>query len=745
MKRNVLFYILLLFAPLSLSAYHIIGGEITYQCLGNDEYRFTMKIYRDCSDPRGDQFDARAPVTIYRGNLDPYDQVQHIYASLRPNIRTLPVDNGNPCLEVPPGLCVQEGIYIFTATLPAINESYHIVYQRCCRNASIDNIQRPDDIGATFTVELTPDAQGACNSSPVFNNFPPIVICNNEPLVFDHSAFDMDGDQIVYEFCTPLQGGGTRGFRGGGSATACDGFRPDPACPPPFPGVSFIAPPYTAQQPMGGNPVIQIDANTGVITGRPLLQGQFVVGVCATEYRNGKAISSIRRDFQFNVANCEPTVVARMDADEVIGFDSFLISSCGENQVFIENTSYQQSAIDDYVWNFDVNGQTLSNSSWSPTIDFPGPGSYPGQLLLNPNSNCGDTAFVTVQIFPELVADFDFEYDTCIAGPVQFTDLSSVDNTEVVAWQWQFGDQSNGNTKNPSHLYLQPGNIRVQLEVTDENECVDVVSRNVSYFPVPNLIIISPSDFIGCNPGTIFFDNLSFPIDETYDINWDFGDGSFSDRISPTHTFRQEGVFDVSVEITSPIGCLTDTLFEKLIEIQASPIADFSYSPGNLSRFNNTVSFTDQSVNAIFREWLFDGTNRSTELNPVVTFRDTGVHEVRLVVRHEQGCKDTAYAYLDVIPDVTFFMPTAFSPNDDGENDVFKGVGVLEGIKEYQLRIWNRWGEMVYESTEPNAGWNGRKYNDGAPAPPGVYVVMVRYREPRGEIVEAQSTVMLIR
>ena len=742
-------HIFLLFLSLVLGAdlfaYHIIGGEVTYQCLGNNMYRFTMKIYRDCSDPRGDQFDRRAPVTIYTGNVEPYTQFKHQYVNLSPNVRNLPVENGNPCLEVPPGICVQEGIYIFEVELPTINESYHMVYQRCCRNSSINNILRPDDIGATFTVEVTPEAQSQCNSSPVFNNFPPLVICNNEPINFDHSAFDMDGDQIVYEFCTPLQGGGTGGARGGGSASACDGFRPDPGCPPPFASVPFVSPTYTAQKPMGGSPLIQIDANTGIITGTPRAQGQYVVGVCATEYRNGRAISTIRRDFQFNVTNCDPTVVARMNADEIMGFDSFFINSCGENEIYIENTSYQRNSIDNHFWSFRMDGQDVTNSAWSPTITFPGPGLYDGLLVLNPNSNCGDSAFVTVEIFPELTADFSFAYDTCIAGPVQFTDLSFVDNTDIVTWDLRFGDQTFGTDQNPRHVYREPGDIRVQLKVIDENNCVEFVEKYVSYFPVPNLIIIAPSDFIGCNPGRIFFDNLSFPIDDTYDIIWDFGEGNSSSDISPTHTFRTDGVFDVSVQITSPIGCTTDTTFNQLIEIQPSPVADFIYSPGYLSRFNNTVQFTDQSRDAIFWEWMFDNAIRSTELNPVVTFRDTGVHEVRLVVRHEQGCRDTAFALLDVIPEISYFLPTAFTPNDDSSNDLYTGVGITDGIREFRLQVWNRWGEVVFETDDPKEGWNGRKYNDADPVPAGVYVIVVRYKEPRGKMVEKQGTITVLR
>ncbi|MEZ5058141.1 MAG: PKD domain-containing protein [Saprospiraceae bacterium] len=733
---------LLFFFFIKMDAYHIIGGDISYQCLGNDRYRFTMKIYRDCSDPRGDQFDSRAPVTVYLGNGEPYTQFLHEYVSIRPNIRNIPADNGNPCLQVPSGICVQEGIYLFELTLPRSTMSYHIVYQRCCRNATIQNIQRPDDIGATFAIEITPYAQEVCNSSPVFNNFPPVVICNNEPLGFDHSAFDLDGDQIVYEFCSPLVGGGS-GF--GSGANDCDGFRPDPACPPPFMNVNFVSPTYSAAQPMAGNPIISINASTGLITGTPKLLGQFVVGVCATEYRNGRPLSRIRRDFQFNVANCQPTVVARMESDEVLSSDSFLIKSCGENLIQINNQSFQRNFINDYLWEFEINGQTITDNNWSPTIDFPGPNTYFGKLLLNPNSNCGDTAYVEIRVFPELTADFSFEYDTCISGPVTFTNLSQVDNTDIDIHNWSFGDAQFSSERSPKHIYRDPGNLPVNLTVIDENGCEDEISKLVSYFPVPNLIIISPSDFIGCNPGKIFFNNLSFPIDETYQIRWDFGDGNFSDEISPTHIFNTDGIFDVKVDITSPIGCRTDTTFANLIEIQASPVADFNFSPSYLSRLNNTVYFTDQSLNSIAREWLFDNETRTTELNPVVTFRDTGLHEVRLVVRHEQGCKDTLYRYLDVIPDVTFFLPTAFSPNNDSQNDEFTGVGIMDGVKEFQLNIWNRWGELIFQTTDPREGWNGLKNNSGRAVPAGVYVVQVKYKEPRGKLVEQQGTVTVVR
>jgi hypothetical protein len=134
------------------------------------------------------------------------------------------------------------------------------------------------------------------------------VVCVNNPLKFDHSAYDKEGDLLVYSFCDPLSGGG----RGGGGGN-CNSVTPTPDCPPPFTPVAFRAPQYTYLFPMGGNPPVTINSLTGQISGEPNTIGQFVVSVCVSEYRNGVLLSTLRRDFQFNVASCQGTVVARLN------------------------------------------------------------------------------------------------------------------------------------------------------------------------------------------------------------------------------------------------------------------------------------------------------------------------------------------------------------------------------------------------------------------------------------------------
>lgn len=732
----------------TLQARHIVGGVMTYECLGGNNYAFTLKVYRDCNCTDCANFDPFALIAVYRcGGTTPCSSLGQGSFFRRIDVpleQSRDVDAPDyPCL-IPPDVCVQEGVYRFNLNLPGSAESYHVSYQRCCRNITINNIFNPESSGATYSVEITPTSQQLCNSSPEFDNFPPTVICANQPLIFDHSATDPDGDQLVYGFCTPLLGGGQI-TTPPAAASSCAGAYPDPACPPPYGTVAFAVPTYTSNAPMGGNPVVSIDANTGIITGTPTVQGQFVVGVCVSEFRNGVLLSRILRDFQFNVASCDPQVIAEVAADEVLGDREFVVNSCGNNTVTFDNESYLEQFIDTHRWEFLINDTTRTFSAWNPTVTFPGVGQYMGTLMLNPGTNCADTATIFVNVFPEIRADFEFAYDTCVAGPVEFTDLSTTGSCCLTGWRWDFGDTESSTLQDPFHNYRIAGALPVTLTVRDTNGCEDDLTRILNYFPVPALIVVSPSEANGCAPVSVFFDNLSFPINESYDIVWNFGDGGTSGEISPTYTYESPGTFTVSVDITSPIGCQTDTTFNNLITVRPSPVAGFSYTPERPSSLLPTVTFMDESQGAIRWFWDFDNGATSSLPSPVYTYRDTGVYEVRQIVTHASGCKDTLIRIIDILPEVRYFLPNAFTPNNDSQNDGFKGVGIMDGATGFRLSIWNRWGEMVFETSNPDDAWNGRKNNTGEEVPQGVYVVLVTYREPRGKLIEIKGFATLVR
>ncbi|MBK9015607.1 MAG: PKD domain-containing protein [Saprospiraceae bacterium] len=747
MKYLYLLAILMIVSAPAFSK-HIIGGVFAYACNGGGDYTFTLKMYRDCSDPTGAYFDNNAPFSIYKQEADgTYTLLTTIFRNPQVVEDLDPADN--PCVTIPPNVCVQEGIYTFDYQFtdwPSAS-SYHISYQRCCRNATVSNIETPDEVGATFTVELTPAAQVLCNNSPTFNSFPPIVICVNEPLVFDHSATDAEGDQLVYEFCAPLLGGG-QGGPGGGGNQSCFGITPNPACPPPYTEASFVNPPYSPLNPMGGSPQMVINPLTGMLTGTPNVQGQFVVAVCVKEYRNGQLLSVIRRDFQFNVAVCQQLVDANLNTPGLtsIGPDYFL-NTCYNLDIPFQNLSTNNTFVDSVQWEFDINGNTEIYTTWDVILHFPEAGQYEGRLVLNPGSECNDTANIFVEIYPEIVADFDYEYDTCVAGPVSFLDRSAILGAgQIVKWKWDLDPTvTDSIQRNPVHVYETPGTTFVKLEVENEHGCKDDTIRSVVYQPVPAIILVKPNDTISCAPATVFFNNQSSPIDANYDIQWSFGDGESGTDISPTHTYLDTGTFDVRLEITSPIGCYTDTTFSQLVHILSPPVADFSFDPTNPDNFNPVVNFFDESTDAKYWDWYVDGKLVAQMPDFTYTFPDTGLHEVTLIVVHPEKCLDTLVQYVDVVPEVTFYMPNAFTPNEDTVNDYFLGTGVTRGVTNYSLAIWDRYGQKIFETERIDEPWNGQVGNQGKPALNGLYVYVVSFTGPRGEPFEYRGYATLLR
>jgi len=740
-KRRSITFLTMLFVVTSLSARHIIGGEITYECLGEENYRITMHVYRDCDCNNCATLGA-ADFAIYLcGKTIACESLTQ--ASPFTTIEDVPPPE-NPCIIMLPFVCVEEGIYRFEVHLPLSEETYHIVYQRCCRNETITNIINPSDAGATFSVEILPLAQEECNNSPVFNDFPPTVICVNKQLNFDHSATDPDGDQVVYSLCSPLLGGGPIGVGIPGDETQCGGVRPSPPCPPPFDDVPFVFPVYDAQFPMAGNPVVSIDPNTGMINGVPEIRGQFVIGVCATEFRDGELMGSIRRDFQFNVIFCEAIVEAKIEADERPSFNEFVVNSCGGPTVNFVNQSTREVFINEWMWQFEIDSQIQTFPEWNPTVVFPETNrEYEGRLFLNPGTECGDSAIIHVRIFPEIQADFSFTIDSCSVSTAAFTDRSFIEAGQI-SYSWNFGDGDNSTNINPLHEYSFPGEFPVTLTIADTNNCEDSHTQIISYFPIPPIEVI-PNSVLGCAPFEVFFDNNSTPINEDYDIIWNFGDGQTDTNFSPGHTFTDTGTFTISLAITSPNGCSADSVFEDWIQVLTSPVADFTFTPERPSNISPTVEFLEQSTNGIAWEWDFGGAGISSEPNPTFTFPDTGLHTIHLIVLHQSGCTDTIVKQLDIIPEVRYFLPNAFTPNADGVNDDFRGNGQLEGIRNFRFTIWSRWGQLLFETNNPNEAWEGRNNNVGEVLPNGVYTYWITFTGPRGKKFERKGFATLIR
>jgi hypothetical protein len=273
---------------IELKATHIVGGEMSYTFVTRQDtnrYTFKMKVYRDIITAQvGAVLDPTANITIsQQGRI-----IRTFGASLL-DIKLLDLPQIS-WLMVPTNFGVEVGSYEWTMNLPVSTQSYTIAYQRCCRNTTVQNIVRPNEVGATYSVEITPEAQRLGNSSPVFGKFPPLFICAQEPINVLQNATDIDGDRLVYRLCSAFEGG-----------TIANSTL---ATPPPFIPIPYV-PTYSANQPMTGVPPLSIDSLTGRIIGRPDRIGQFIVTYCVEEYRNNVLLSKIYRDFQFNVVPCQ--------------------------------------------------------------------------------------------------------------------------------------------------------------------------------------------------------------------------------------------------------------------------------------------------------------------------------------------------------------------------------------------------------------------------------------------------------
>ncbi|MGB1217739.1 MAG: PKD domain-containing protein, partial [Saprospiraceae bacterium] len=339
--------------------------------------------------------------------------------------------------------------YIDTLNLPFRTGGYQLAYQRCCRNQTIVNIVAPLATGATYYNYISEEALLGCNSSAVFNQWPPNYICVDEPIRFDHSATDIDGDSIVYRMCTPFLGANQ------------DTPRPQPPFNPPYDSITWIDPPYNVANMMGGVP-LEIDPNTGLLTGTPNTIGQFVVGVCVEEYRDGILISTTKRDFQYNTGICGEAI------------SSFFAPEVDCDGFSVDFTNQSDNATEFY-WNFGDPNTTSDVSILSnPSYVYPDTGLYEIMLIADPNDLCSDTTYTTVSVqYPSLFVDFDMEIiDGCIfPAEIIFTDITYDTISTPVEWEWLFSDGTVSNEQNPVWIITDGGNYTATLTVTSENGC----------------------------------------------------------------------------------------------------------------------------------------------------------------------------------------------------------------------------------------------------------------------------------
>lgn len=316
---------------------------------------------------------------------------------------------------------------------------------------------------------------------------------------------------------------------------------------------------------------------------------------------------------------------------------------------------------------------------------------------------------------------------------------------------WDFGDGTT--STNPSigqHVYSAEGTYVITLTVSN-GACVAQHVQSVTIKPVPPVLDFTYNPDRGCAPLTVTFTNTSLYADpSTY--YWEFGENQGTSRaVNPTYTYNEPGVYSVTLSATNASGETVTITKHAIIEVYPRPSAQFGLKPRVIYVPGGTLYTDNQSFGATHYLWDFGDGSTSTEYEPSHTYNDAGKgsFDVSLIAYNDLGCSDTLKmdAAIQVLDGGRLLIPNAFTPslsgpgNTSGHNDVF--MPLMQGITEYQLMVFNRWGELLFETRDPSQGWDG--YYKGKLCQQDVYVYKIQAKFADGETVTRIGDVNLLR
>jgi len=699
-------------------SFHIVGGEMIYNDLGNGKYEIILKIYRDCAAINASQFDGlpnypTALLTVYDGS----NTYVGVYDIGFPVITPVPPAFNNPCILAPNSICIEQGVYTYTLDLPPKAGGYTVVYQRCCRNSIIENLLTPDGQGATYFAEIPGPEDAVSNNSPRFSKFPPIYICRNVPLKFDHSAIDPDGDQLVYSLCAPYAGLdgccaslGQQTPQAGGTCISPPASCPTQATPPPYTNVLYIAP-YNGTYPIDANPSFAINPVTGELSGTPTLTGQYVVGIRVEEYRNNKLLNSHFRDFQFTVIGCTVNVLSVV-ADQK--------QQCQGQTIAFTNQSINNSASPVYHWDFGVPTLNSDTSNiFSPTYLYPDTGIYMLTLITNPGKPCTDTLKKPVYVYPPLKINFMSPNKQCfLNNSFNFKTLGVY--LPQTTYLWDFTSSATPSTsalKDPFGVHFTQGGLYLVKLQAKQFACRDSFADSVRVIRRPQAKINNLQNGL-CDPALVGFSNGSSS-DLPLSYSWNFSNGKTSNLFEPTQLFTPSGIYAATLTVKTTQLC-ADTSIATIsnILVNPKPVAAFTITPKETSIFDPDISVksfeSDSPINLVF---TFGDGQSSTASQNLHTYSDFGNYKITEIVTNGFGCVDSTSDIVKILPEFRFWIPNCFTPDDDSLNDFFMPKTI--GVTHYEMEIFNRWGQKIFRTTNTEEGWNG-SYR-GSPSPQGIY------------------------
>ncbi len=486
--KKILAILFILCGSVPLYAAHIKGGEMFYVYLGpgstagTSRYEVSLKLYIDCEANSPGQLDPSVPLTVFsRANNVQVGPPTTAPMKSENIIRFDPASN--PCISnAPVDVCYRIRIYSAIIELPDSPDGYTIAFQRCCRIDRIVNLVSPSNaVGATYKCEIpgtsfTVSPEAYKNSSPRFSTNDAVAVCSGSPFTISYAVSEPDLiDSIEYTFCNGFQGAS----QGNPSPTS--------AAKPPYPSLQYQSP-FNGSAPFG--PQVTIDPSTGLVTGTapafitdPSARNQYVLTVCAYEFRQGVLINIHRKDIHVKVSDCIP-LNAQLKPD---------YSYCDDFNVTFRNELVNPPG-SIYIWQYGDNTKADTSSDTYGTVQhqYADTGSYAVKVKVILAGQCIDSTVTIARVYPGFYPGFT-NLGSCKFTPFQFTDTTRSRYGAASVWSWNFGDETTtadtSSIRNPVWQYNSTGFKTVQLIVQSNKGCRDTAFLQVEVRDKPPITL----------------------------------------------------------------------------------------------------------------------------------------------------------------------------------------------------------------------------------------------------------------
>ncbi|MBC7383055.1 MAG: PKD domain-containing protein [Bacteroidia bacterium] len=413
-----------------------------------------------------------------------------------------------------------------------------------------------------------------------------------------------------------------------------------------------------------------------------------------------------------------------------------------------------------YFWAFG-DGGVNSTASATTTHIYAAAGVYQTTLTATSNKGCQSAITKQVEVYEKPYMTISATQAVCLGASTGFTANILSNSGPVNQWLWDMNSNIatiEANGQQPSFVFTSTGTKTVRVIGVTTNGCRDTVTRNIyiNYIPDPQFLINKPS---GCPlPHCVTFSDNTPVINGPSQINnwnWSFGDGntnSVNTNASQKNCYTNSSssllaYYTVSLKVTTDSSCSAVKTQTNAITVYPKPIANYVVDLDIGTILQPLVHFTNQSQDYTKWWWYYGDLSSLDSLvqNPTHSYDEVTAqtYATYLIVSNQYRCKDTAYMQVEIGPEFVFYIPNAFSPNDDGVNDFFTGKGI--GIEKFELWVFDRWGEMICYSDDIAKGWDGKVQGKSGVEKQDVYIWKVKLKDVLGKKHEYVGHVTLLR